>query len=54
MFFEFTLLFWYVFQYEYPYLSFYVYCRKHPLCITWFLNSLLAVVSQGPVNQTTY
>ena len=48
-----TLLFWFVVHYKYPCLLVYVYCRKHALCTTWFLNSPLAAVNQSPVHQTT-
>ena len=30
----------------------FLYCQEHPLYPTWFLNSSLAAVSQGPVHQT--
>ena len=53
LFFALTLLFWFVVQYKYPCLSIYMYCRKHTMCTTWFLNSLLAAVNQSLVHQTT-
>ena len=50
---HFLLLSSFVVQYKYSCLLVYVYCRKHALCTTWFLNSLFSCGEPSPVHQTT-
>ena len=50
---HFLLLSSFVVQYKYSCLLVYVYCRKHVLCTSWFLNSPFSYDKPSPVHQTT-